>query len=304
MTKDYKAAFTAAPHLRSAPQTAAAVRLLRDTRHAAHQQHGGARWQGSPHGRMECAFCAVHGGNATQCRPTGPSCSGHGPQLFTDTDGHVKGGPDADVALFPVGCKVTCTQPPFSGEVTQFDVLSGEHTVTLLDGSEKRAFLAYHTSACSVVYPAGAWRAHWRVSAAADAQVRAGVATPGTARRRQSSVLRPIPPRGRTCGTAAWRPLTVSVGCASAITCSGVAQDGSAGARAGGAPEAVAIAAKCNPKATIPLQYWSRFPPRCGEPRAQRSRPSQRRSQHAGGLGRHARAAKREKGGAAPSAAV
>jgi hypothetical protein len=156
MTIEFKLAYRAQPHLRQAPANAAAARPLRDTRHAACQTHGGDKWADSPHGRMECAFCAVHGGNATQCRVTGPSCSGHGPTLFVDTDGWEKGGPDADVALFPVGALVTCTLPAFTGEVTRFDLETGQHTLKLADGTERRAHLAYHTGTCTVIYPPGA----------------------------------------------------------------------------------------------------------------------------------------------------
>lgn len=153
---EFKEAYRAVPHLRNPPTSGDAVRPLRDNRHGACQKHGGAKWAGSPHGRMECAFCAVHGGNATQCRVTGPSCSGHGPTLFVDTDGWAKGGPDADAALFPVGASVTCTQPAFAGVVTRFNVRTGEHTLKLADGTERSAFLAYHSRACTVIYPPGA----------------------------------------------------------------------------------------------------------------------------------------------------
>jgi hypothetical protein len=181
MGKQFKEAYTAQPHLRHPPGNAAgvaAVCALRAARHAACQAHGGAVWATSPHGRTECAFCAVYGGSATQCRVTGPSCSGHGPTLFTDTDGHVKGGPDADVSLFPVGAVVTCAKPAFTGTVTKFDVLSGEHTLKLADGTERCAFLGYLTGACTVTYPQGAHGTRSRSLPYIHARRHAGVPKP------------------------------------------------------------------------------------------------------------------------------
>ena len=53
-----------------------------------------------------------------------------------------RGGPDCDVGHFQIGCTVVCARPAFTGFVTAFNGLIGEHTESLADGATRICFLS------------------------------------------------------------------------------------------------------------------------------------------------------------------
>ena len=202
MPSAFEAAYRAVDgHWRSGPPSAEAAKTVRDARHAACQASGVPHWQGSPFGRAPCCYCAEVSAGAPRCRVTAPSHSGHGPQW----DKRWRGGPDCDVAHFPIGCTVVCTLPRFTGIVTAFDVGTGEHTLGLPDGTARRCFLQYHFKQCTVTPGAQPQTCCCAQRAAAAKKKKQSAKGDGNKRAKGGGAAPPPPPPPPPPGAAAPR---------------------------------------------------------------------------------------------------